>query len=213
MKNMIIFDFDGTISNSVDIVYRVYEKLATEYGFKHFTHEEIHELKMLSIHERLKKHHVSIFQLPKLARKTRKIVSELIEETYPFEGIKDLLELLKEKGLILSIVSSNSKKNIESFIRNHGLIEFDYIYGKASFFGKERLIRKLLKKEKDAKAIYVGDELRDIVSAKEVPIDIISVTWGFDDITLLEAEEPTYITTSIEGLKDLLLNYAFQSNH
>ncbi|MDO9630197.1 MAG: HAD hydrolase-like protein, partial [Acholeplasmataceae bacterium] len=178
MKKMIIFDFDGTISNSVDIVYRVYEKLSTQYGFKRFTHEEIHELKMLSIHERLKKHKVSIFQLPKLARKTRKIVSELLEETYPFEGIKELLIELKNHGFIMSIVSSNSKKNIESFISNHGLISFDYIYGKASFFGKERLISKLLRKEKGAKAIYVGDELRDIVSAKEVPIDIISVTWG-----------------------------------
>ena len=210
MKNMIIFDFDGTISNSVDIVYRVYEKLSMEYGFKHFTHEEIHELKMLSIHERLKKHKVSIFQLPKLARKTRKIVSELIEETYPFDGMKELLSLLKEKGFIVSIVSSNSRKNIESFIRNHELIDFDHIYGKASFFGKERLIKKLLKKEKHTRSIYVGDELRDIVSAKEVPIDIISVIWGFDDITLLEAESPTYIAHSVEELKDLLIHTVFK---
>ena len=210
MKKMIIFDFDGTISNSVDIVYRVYEKLANEYGFRHFTHEEIHELKMLSIHERLKKHHVSIFQLPKLARKTRRIVSELIDETYPFEGIKELLELLKENGYILAIVSSNSKKNIESFFENHGLPTFDYVYGKASFFGKERLISKLLKKEKDATSVYVGDELRDIVSAKEVPIPIVSVTWGFDDITLLEAEEPDFIATSVDGLKNLLFNHVFQ---
>ena len=210
MKKMIVFDFDGTISNSVDIVYRVYEKLANEYGFRHFTHEEIHELKMLSIHERLKKHHVSIFQLPKLARKTRRIVSDLIDETFPFEGIKELLALLREKGFILAIVSSNSKKNIEKFFINHDLTPFDYVYGKASFFGKERLISKLLKKEKDAVSVYVGDELRDIVSAKEVPIKMISVTWGFDDITLLEAEEPDFITTSVQGLQELLLNHAFK---
>lgn len=211
MKKMIIFDFDGTISNSVDIVYRVYEKLSKEYGFKHFTHEEIHELKMLSIHERLKKHKVSIFQLPKLARKTRRIVSELIEETYPFDGMKELLALLKEQGFILSIVSSNSKHNIESFIKHHDLIEFDHIYGKASFFGKERLIRKLLRKEKHTKSIYVGDELRDIVSSKEVPIDIISVTWGFDDITLLEAESPNYIANTVDELKELLIHKIFKS--
>jgi len=210
MKNMIIFDFDGTISNSVDIVYRVYEKLSKEYGFKHFTHEEIHELKMLSIHERLKKHKVSIFQLPKLARKTRKIVSELIEETYPFDGMKELLALLKEKGFILAIVSSNSKHNIESFFKNHELIEFDHIYGKASFFGKERLIKKLLRKEKNTRSVYVGDELRDIVSAKEVPIEIVSVIWGFDDITLLEAESPDYIAHTVEELKDLLVNKVFK---
>lgn len=209
MKKMIIFDFDGTISNSVDIIYKVYEKLSNEYGFKRFSHEEIHELKMLSIHERLKKHKVSIFQLPKLARKTRRIVSELIEETYPFEGMKDLLEVLKEKGYILSIVSSNSKKNIVSFFKHHDLIEFDHIYGKASFFGKERLIKKLLKKEKNTKSIYVGDELRDIVSAKEVPIDIISVVWGFDDITLLEAEGPNYIAHTVDELKELLLHKVF----
>jgi len=210
MKNMIIFDFDGTISNSVDIVYKVYEKLSKEYGFKRFTHEEIHELKMLSIHERLKKHKVSIFQLPRLARKTRRIVSELIDETYPFDGMKELLFLLKEEGFMISIVSSNSKKNIKSFSKHHDLIEFDYIYGKASFFGKERLISKLMKKVKNTHFVYVGDELRDIVSAKEVPIDIVSVTWGFDDITLLEAESPNYIANSVEELKDLLLNNVFK---
>jgi len=111
---------------------------------------------------------------------------------------------------MISIVSSNSKKNIKSFSKHHDLIEFDYIYGKASFFGKERLINKLMKKVKNTHFVYVGDELRDIVSAKEVPIDIVSVTWGFDDITLLEAESPNYIANSVEELKDLLLNNVFK---
>jgi phosphoglycolate phosphatase len=207
MKKLIIFDFDGTISNSLDIAYKVYERLSLKYGFKRFTREEVNEFKALSIQERFKRHHISIFKLPKLARKTRKIISDLMHETDPFPEMPELLKELKDKGYKLVIVSSNSKSNILEFLKVHQMIEFDYIFGKASFFGKERLMKKALKKFKGYDPIYVGDELRDIVSSKSVGIKIASVTWGFDDQVLLEGAEPDYLLDNINTLREVLLNF------
>jgi phosphoglycolate phosphatase len=207
MEKLIIFDFDGTISNSLDIAYKVYEALSEKYGFKRFTKEEINEFKALSIQERFKRHHISIFKLPKLARKTRNIISDLMHETNPFPEMPELLKELKDKGYKLAIVSSNSKKNILEFLKVHQMISFDHIYGKASFFGKERLMKKALKKFKNHDSIYVGDELRDIVSSKSVGLKIASVSWGFDDRILLEGAEPDYILDNVSSLREVLLNY------
>jgi phosphoglycolate phosphatase len=205
MKKMVIFDFDGTISNSMHLAYQIYEELSRKYGFKQFTHEEINELKTLSIHERLKKHHISIFKLPRLARKTRKIIQNLMADVYPFEGMKQLMDELKNHGYFIGIVSSNSEKNIQSFLEHHQFCKMDIILGKASFFGKERLLKKIQRKFKNTAMLYVGDEVRDIISCKNVGIRVASVTWGFDDIELLSGAEPDYLVTDMDTLKKVLL--------
>jgi len=209
-KGLIIFDFDGTIADSTDIAYQVYETLAYTYGFKMLTKEEINELQTLSIQERLKKHKISIFQLPKLARKTRKIVKELVHKTYPYVGMKNLLIKLREEGYLLTIVSSNSKSNIEDFMKLHDLPKFDLILGNASFFGKEKRIKKVMKHFKGVDAIYVGDELRDIISCQSIPIPIISVSWGFDDEALLKAADPDYVAHDIKTLEHMLTQHVFK---
>ncbi len=205
MRKMVIFDFDGTISNSMHLAYQIYEELSKKYGFKQFTHEEINELKTLSIHERLKKHHIPIFKLPRLARKTRKIIQNLMADVYPFEGMKALMDTLKSEGYLLGIVSSNSKKNILSFLEHHQFCKMDIILGKASFFGKERLLKRIQRKFKKTEMLYVGDEVRDIISCKNVGIRVLSVAWGFDDIELLSGAEPDYLVTDMDTLKKVLL--------
>ena len=46
----------------------------------------------------------------------------------------------------------------------------------------------------------MGDEVRDIVSAKKANIDIASVTYGYNTKEYLSSENPTYF---IDDLKEL----------
>ena len=80
-------------------------------------------------------------------------------------------------------------------MKSHNITLFDKIFGKAALFGKASVIKKVLKKlgYKKSEAIYVGDETRDILACRELGIDLISVSWGYDDISLLEKEEAKMI--------------------
>jgi phosphoglycolate phosphatase len=210
--NVIIFDFDGTIANTLKLADQVYLELSTRYQLKAFTKAEIHELKHLSFQERLKMHHISVFKLPRMIRRTRQIVSKIILTSEPFPEIKNMIEGLILEGYIITIVSSNSQKNIQSFLSHHQFPPFETILGNASFFGKDRLLKKLMRKYPNSKYLYVGDETRDIISTKEVFCPVVAVTWGYDDEEMLKKAEPDYLVSDVESLNHVIQDHFKKGN-
>jgi phosphoglycolate phosphatase len=102
---------------------------------------------------------------------------------------------LKERGLTLSIISSNSNQNIRRFLTENNLDVFDHIYCAKNLFGKERTIASLIKKLhlKRNELIYIGDEHRDIIACQANHIRVIAVTWGLDTVETLSRARPDYI--------------------
>jgi phosphoglycolate phosphatase-like HAD superfamily hydrolase len=84
---------------------------------------------------------------------------------------------------------------------------FNYIYSSTSLFGKDKLIKHYLKAVKTTpdKVIYVGDEIRDVDSAKASNIKVISVTWGYNDKELLTKHNPDYLVDTIPALQNILI--------
>ena len=64
-----------------------------------------------------------------------------------------------------------------------------------TIFGKHRIIRRLLKQKNIdiQNTVYVGDETRDIESAKAIDMPIISVSWGFNDHSVLAQYSPNQL--------------------
>ncbi len=206
IKN-IIFDFDGTIANTEELAYHIYEKIVKKYEINQLSKDEFEDLKNVSMFEKFKRHQVSIFKLPKLARRTMRILSHMMDDVNPYDGMIQMIKTLNEQNYQLFIVSSNSKKNIKSFLKRYDIDVFSGIYGKARYFGKEKILLKLLKKYEleDHQTVYIGDEVRDIVSCKNIGIPIYSVSWGFDSLEFLEQENEGGVVHTVEELQTLLL--------
>ena len=195
MPKLIIFDFDGTLADTQSILYEVVSRLSKKYGIPEPTKDEIAMLRKISIRERLKKFNVPLYKLPSLAKEAMNIYSEYTGSAPLFPEIKEMLTSLKEHDCLIAVVSSNSVSNIKKCFHHHNLNYFEHIYGKASIFGKERLIMKVIKKFKINKedVFYVGDELRDIEACRKIGLKIISVPWGYDDLELLEKGKPDFL--------------------
>ena len=75
-------------------------------------------------------------------------------------------------------------------------------------FSKEIKINKIKKKLKlkDEEILYVGDEVRDVVSAHKANIPIASVTYGYNTKEYLSSENPTYFIDSLKELSDIIKN-------
>jgi phosphoglycolate phosphatase len=123
-----------------------------------------------------------------------------------FKGLPGVLTKLKTLGYSLNILTSNSKQNVELFIKQNDLLIFDQVCGDVSLFGKDKAILNFIKQNslsKD-KAIYIGDEIRDVVACKKAGIEIIAVSWGFNSKAGLQKSQPDYLIDKPTNLLSLL---------
>ncbi|HTH71905.1 MAG TPA: HAD-IA family hydrolase [Candidatus Pristimantibacillus sp.] len=200
----IIFDFDGTLADTFHIAVSGVRKLALNGRVP--TDEEIEELRNLSALEVMKALHVSWLQVPKLVYFGRKEVTSKIAGVTTFKGMADTLRKLQDDGHRLFIISSNSTKNIKTFLDNNKLGEyFDGYWGDKGLFAKSAALKQIARKlHLDIKdCAYVGDEVRDIDAARKAGIRAISVTWGYNNRNALTRAKAGTIIDKPEDLLEL----------
>ncbi len=204
----VLFDFDGTLANTLPLGFELYNQVAKQYNFISAEDKEIPQLMNMSIAEILKLKNIPLYMVPIALLNVKKKMKARIAEVKPFTGIKDFLYCLKDAGYHLSIISSNSKENMVKFLDMNDINVFNYIYSSTSLFGKDKLIKHYLKAVKTSpdKVLYVGDEIRDIDAARSSDIQVAGVTWGYNDIELLKKHNPDYLATTIAELQDIILS-------
>lgn len=210
---VIIFDFDGTIADSLQAIIGISNRLALEFGYKQTSQKEIEQFKNLSSKQIINHSGISIFKIPFLLRKVKAELNHQISTINPILGIQQALIELKKQGNRLGIITSNSQENVIAFLEINNLHElFDFTYSGTTIFGKSRVINKVLKQEnvKHEDAIYVGDETRDIEAAKKSNIKAIAVSWGFNSKEVLAEHKPNFLIDQphelINTIKVLILN-------
>ncbi len=191
-KKVIIFDFDGTIADSFPVVFDIINDFAEKEGTKKFSESQLRNLSASLILKEIKISKIKIFFFLK---KLREKINEKISFIKPIRGIAPNIRILKKNGNKLGIVTSNSSNNVKEFLKNNDLDIFDFVYSDSSIFGKDKIIKKLLKKYdiKTKNALYVGDEIRDVEAARKAGIKIVAVSWGFNSKKTLIENNPDYI--------------------
>lgn len=198
----IIFDFDGTIADSLPIMLRIYGILIPKGP--EITKELFQFLRKLPAHKVAAHLDVSLWRLPWLLRRGRKTMHDHMSDVQPIEGIEQVIRELKKRGYTLHIVTSNSRANVLLFLRMYKLdTYFDDVHAVRRLNGKPRALKGLARKLKVnvTETYYVGDEARDIIATQKINMPIVAVSWGFNDIELLREMKPT---KTAQKPKDLL---------
>jgi len=202
--SLLIFDFDGTIADSLHALLECINNNAHYYGYKKI--DDVEALRNKEAAEILKELGLSICKLPFVVQAVRNDMRSKIHALQPVPEIAEVLTQLHKKEIGMSIITSNATENVEIFLRNHNLNFFKHIHGQSSIFGKSNLIKKFLASHKinAAKTIYVGDETRDIEAAKHNKIKSAAVTWGFNSSQKLREKNPDYMLHHPKELFDLI---------
>lgn len=197
-----LFDFDGTLADSLGVIVAITNDLAPVFGYVPTDLAQLEDLKGLNARQLIRRSEISVFKIPALLRRLRRELQSSSATVPIFPGIPELLEGLKARH-ILAIATSNQPTNVQAFLAAHHLEDyFGDIVGGGTLFGKGRLIRRLMERQgwQPNEIIYVGDEVRDVEAARFAGIRVAAVTWGFNRRNLLATAQPDWLIDEPTGL-------------
>ena len=228
IKN-ILFDLDGTITNSYEGIVNAVKFSLDKINFKY------DESKLISfIGPPLKD---SYMDLGFSEEESKKRIEDFrdyyfkkgMKEMYLYDGIVETIQKLHDKGYEIYLATSKVESSAKKILSDNNLLKyFSYVAGATmdqSRVEKEDVIAYLIDKTgiKSEESIMVGDRLHDIEGAKLNNIKAIAAGYGFGnedeyENAVLVAEKPAdvfeYVINQndrwfewITILKEKLLNF------
>ena len=195
----LIFDFDGTIADTLQAGISIYNNIAAENGFRQLAGDEINTIRNMDIRSALTRLNIPKLRVPLLLAKARRMLKSDITNIPLIYGITETLMELRSNVDRFGILTSNATENVEAFLELHGLRDlFTFISSTSSLSGKSKHLRSIARtfSMNPSRMLYVGDEIRDMHAAKKAGIDIVAVTWGFNSRDALAAEQPHYLVNT-----------------
>lgn len=204
-KDILIFDFDGTIADTFHYLIEITNRLSSEFGFKKIETHEIAKLKDKSVQEAIRHLGIPFLKIPMIVARAKKELHKEITRVKPTEGLKDILQQFKLLGFKMGILTSNSLKNVTGFLKNNELELFDFIRATPKIWSKNRSLKALINEKQlnCSQVTYIGDETRDIVAAGKAGIRSVAVTWGYNSHKALRAHHPDHLIHSPQELLQL----------
>lgn len=207
MKAM-IFDFDGTLADTIPICIESFKKTIKKVLNKDFSDDEIYT-----------------YFGPTEKGVLKRLLGDRWEEGYKdylenysalhvgdsqvFEGVFDLLEYLKEKEIKLAIVSGKGHESMEISLECTGLRQYfsHIITGSEQGAKKEEHIIEALEKleVKYDEACYVGDTAYDMAVSNKIGIRSVGAGWSASsEIINLMNQKPHVVFTKVSLLKEYI---------
>jgi len=207
---LIIFDFDGTLADTDEMIVRSMYYIYDKYNDgKRKSREEICYFSGPPIRETLKKElpHVDINLL--MEEFKNKSISLYPTCMFMYENEMDVLKRLKEQGYILAVLTNKITKTTNYCLK---LLDLDNIMnvvvGSSDVSNPKPYPEGIFKvmelshvTDKNI-VIYIGDNASDILTAVNAGVDSILVTWGPRKI--LEEVSPTYKANSYLELEEII---------
>lgn len=211
MQKTILFDLDGTLTDSGEGIINCAAAALAHFGLPVPSREEMRIFVGPPLQETFQKFGVPAEHLEEAVRVYRERYIPIGKyENKPYPGIRDLLENLKKSGHKLYVATSKPEQMSIDILDHFDLSRyFDRICGASLDFSrnsKESVIAYLLEENGRAdNMVMVGDTRFDVLGAKAHGIPTIGVAWGYGDVAEMEEAGAVQIVSTMEQLQDYLL--------
>jgi len=208
MKKLILFDFDGTIADSMPAILKIIKEAAFKNQLVINPEQIMAQARAEGLRAVFHEFKVPWYRLPQLVRFFRGEYKLEVPNLKLVKGIDEVLKKFKAEDCKLALISTNSLENITVFLKLNGLEElFDFIMPSIGLFSKAGKIKKVLKKFQFADLVFfIGDEDRDIEAGKKAGTKTVAVTWGMQSKEMLAKSNPDYLIDNPSKLLELIEN-------
>jgi phosphoglycolate phosphatase len=188
-RTLVVFDFDGTLADTFQLFLKTFDAAAKIYGFRPFDRDRMDRLRTMEASDVLKHHGVPFWKLPAIARTTHDLMAREIGSVRVAPGLETALESLHDAGYAMAVLTSNSRKNVQSVLGERLSRLFLHFECEASILTKRALLKKVMRilGASRQETLFIGDELRDLRAAKALGVRFGAVAWGFNSMDCLIA--------------------------
>lgn len=189
----VIFDLDGTLLDTILDISSALNWAFNQYGYNvSFGKEETkrfigHGAEELVI-KAGKELNIKQSDVSKVFKAYRnKYKGMLFSKTKPFDNVIETLKVLKEKGILLAVLSNKTDSDVQECVNYYFKDMFDYVSGqkkdvelKPHKQGIDLILDKFaLSKEE---VLYVGDMEVDEMTAQNAQVKFIGCNYGYSTI-------------------------------
>jgi len=206
----IIFDVDGTLASTIELIHASFNHITTKYLNKKITKEEVIDLFGPTEDAILQEWFSE--NLSDVQDDYYKFYRDEHHTAGAYPGIEEILKLIKSKNIPVGIFTGKGRRTTLITLEVLKLDQYfdlivtgdDVVKHKPSGEGILKFVKEF-KLNKD-KVLMIGDSTGDIKAAREAGIKIASVVWDSyskEEIIKLGSD---YIFYSVEELKKFLEN-------
>ena len=181
--NTVIFDLDGTLSDSAVLTMEAFKRIAPEHGLPVPSVDEVRKATGFAVPE----FYYILFpdQNRELVKKTGALVEREELLILPslggkllFEGCRELLIKLKESGIRLCIASTGDRDHVHSVLDTTGIAGlFETVL--CARPDKEEMLREIICGRDKNEFIMVGDMEKDYTAARASGIVSVGACYGY----------------------------------
>lgn len=215
MKNykLVIFDWDGTLMDSVDRIVSSMQSAAKAIGLVIPSNHEVKQIIGLSIPEALKALFTGItdeqIEIMRLQYKYEYTEGDTTP-TPLFDNAVNLLTQLRQENKLLAVATGKGREGLDRVLHISETNDFFHTTrcaGEMPSKPDPQMLNSILAELEIAphEAIMIGDTSHDLKMALNAGIDSIGVTFGVHDSETLNKYQPKVIIDSLAELQALLV--------
>lgn len=184
----VIWDFNGTLLDDVEVCFECANLLAAEYNLKKLEnideYRKIFGFPVIDYYRRLG------FDFNKIPYEepANKWVGFYIEREHLIpirEGIMDVVSELKMRGLHQTVISATEKEMLIGQMKRLNIVGFfDEIYGRDDIYagGKPELAERWRRTHPNEKAVFIGDSVHDYECAEIIGCPCVLLKGGHEPL-------------------------------
>lgn len=216
MKQLVIFDLDGTLLNTIADLGAAANHALVQCGFPTHPISAYPRFVGSGIARLLERVLPESARTPERAVTMRRYFTEyynthMADQTVPYAGIPELLADLTARGIKVAVASNKYQSAVEELIRHYfPQITFAAVEGQKEGVPVKpdpSIVFEILGKVPTPKTdvLYVGDSGIDMETARRACVESAGVTWGFRPVAELRAAYADHIVETPESLLRLAL--------
>ena len=188
---LIIFDLDGTLINTIDDLGQACNHALYACGYPTHNIEDYPRLVGNGINKLIERALPEEHRNEETVMQLRAFFVPYYDEhncdlTHPYDGIPELLEMLKQKGHTLAVASNKYQSAAEKIVAKLFPGIFDVVLGERENVTRKPdpqivydIAAKLNYTATADNCLYIGDSLVDADTAKAAELPFVACTWGF----------------------------------